>query len=485
MLGANAFAWPYLAGGGFFGSVTTDPALSGGIALALDDGPLVAHPTWIRIDTLDGVGIDSVNVHRGRQDERSKTEPGTVTITGTDTQGLLDPTNSSGPFYGRLDPVKQASVRLYNPTSDSWHFLFRGHVENYSYTVDTSENWNEFEITLVDMLEVINDAEVIPDEAGNTVPAESAGDCFYTGQHVDDRILAVLADSGTAFMGKTWPPSLLQIASGNVFVQGRVYSNRTSLLQVLDEACDAEFPGATNRFITKDGAFAFRGRYYRFRPSFYAASSDADRASGHELVHWHVGDIPAFNGDSSLAVFSGLKFERGKTNLINAALVTPDGISDTDLASNSNFRSDSSSITDFGPRTSGMSLENLITDNADDGNDALQETASFAHATVENYKDPVTYVSSLTFRNPPGSDLSARAQRVWAILTGVELSDEVTVTSTHPGGGGFSAEPHYVESIDYQIAPLQGDEWDVTLTLGLSSKQHFSFTPSSWSPPGG
>jgi hypothetical protein len=473
------------------------PATPAGFSLALDDNPLAENPTWTRIDTLPGVRITDIQIHRGRPTERDKTLPGTVTIRGVDSMGILDPTNTNGPYYGKLDPVKQAAVTLYNPVTADWHWLFRGHVDTYSYTLDVSERFTTFEITLVDMLDILNDAEVIPDQAGNAVPAESAGDCFYTGQHCDDRLLAVLADASTAFMGKTWPASLLVIASGNVFVQGRVYANRTSLLQVVDEAADAEFPGATNRFISKKGEFSFRGRYYRFVPAAYTASSDAERAPGHELVHWQAGDLAAFADDDTVAVCTGLKFERGKANLINAALITPVGITDSQLASNTNFASDATSVADYGPRTSGMSLENLITDNADDGNNALEETASFAAATVHNYKDPVTYVSEMTFRNPPATTSLARRTNVWAILTGVELSDLVTTTSSHPGGGGFKSamgndQDGYVEWITYQLKPLQGDEWDVTLTVGLSSRHHFTWMPTSpssghyshgWNPP--
>lgn len=464
------------------GPSTGSTAAPEGICLAFTNGPLDDPVTWTRIDNQAGVHVTEVSIDRGRGDERSKTNPGTVSIRGYDSVGALDPTNAGSPFSPNVRPVKQASINLYNPVSADWHMIFRGYVDTYKYTVDPSEKFMQFEITLVDMLDMLNDAEIIPDQAGNTVPSESVGDCFYTGQHCDDRLLAVLADSSSAFMASVWPASLLQIASGNVFVQGRVYSRGTSLLQVIDEACDAEYPGSTNRFITKNGSFAFRGRYYRFVPAFYAAANDAARAIGHELVHWDVGDLAAYKLDATLSVYSGLTFELGKTDLINTCMVTPIGITNAQIASGSQFASDSTSITNYGPRTSGMSLENLITGNADDGNTDLQETSSFASATVHNYKDPVTFVSELVFTNPP-EDGSAQETNTWAILCGLELSDLVTVTSTHPGGGGFSAVDHYVESIKYQLAPLEGDTWHVTQTVGLSSKAHFTYTPPSWNVP--
>ena len=458
-----------------------------GFSLALTDHPLTDPVSWTRIDTLSGVEVTGIQIHRGRPTERDKTMPGTVTITGYDSNGTLDPTNTSSSLYPNLVPVKQAAITLYNPNDKTWNYLFRGHISSIKNKLDVSEKFSEFTIELVGMLDILNDAEIVPDEAGNAVPSESTGDCFYTGQHIDDRLLAVLSDASTAFMGSIWPASLIQLATGNVFVQGRVYSRGTSLLQVIDEACDAEYPGATNRFETKDGAFAFRGRYYRFVPTFYIPTDNTTRVSGTEMLHWFVGDHSAFQADNTLAVPAGVEFMVDKTDLINATLVSPLGITDSQLASGSQFSSDSTSITDYGPRTSGMSLENLITDNADDGNTALQETATFSDATVHNYKDPVVFVNQLTFRNPP-KDGTNNYANTWKLLTNVELSDLVTFSDTHPGGGGFNAnsgfeQDHFVEQISYDLKPLKGDEWDVTLTVGLSSRKHFRYMPVTWNPP--
>jgi hypothetical protein len=457
-----------------------------GVSIAFTNAPLDDPVTWTRIDNLDGIHVESVSVHRGRANERDKTTPGTVTIQGVDTKGILDPTNTSGPYYGNLVPVKQAAVTLYNPQAKTWNWLFRGYIDTISHTLHEREDWFDFEITLVDMLDMLNDAEIVPDQAGDTVPGESVGDCFYTGQHIDDRLLAVLADSSTAFMAQIWPATLLEVASGNVFVQGRVYANRTSLLQVIDEACDAEYPGSTNRFIAFDGSFAFRGRYYRFVPDHFIPADNTTRALGTRMLHWSVGDLPSYEANNTLTLYNGLKFEVSKTDLINAALVTPIGISDSALASGSQFASDSTSISAYGPRTSGMSLENLITDNADDGNTALQETASFATATVHNYKDPPITANEIVFRNaaPHDGDYAAR----WKLLCGIELSDLMTVWSIHPGGGGFNLttgveQDHFVEQLVYDLKPLQGDQWDVTLTVTLSSRHHFRYMPASWNPP--
>lgn len=462
------------------------PSPPPGFSLALTAGPLTDDPAWTRVDSLSGVKIESIEVERGRPTEWDKTAPGVVTIRGVDTEGALDPTNPGSPLAPYLVPVKQAALTIKNAHTGEWKWLFRGHVSYIRNTPDASKNWQEFEIQLVDMLDILNDEEVIPDFAGNRVPTESMGDTFYTGQHVDDRILAVLADASTAFMRKVWPVSKLQVASGNVNVQGTVYSRGTSLLRVVDEACDAEFPDATNRFITVDGAFAFRGRGYRFVPTHHIPLDNSTRVSNRRMLHWSVGDMQAFQGGAGdrLAVPTTMSYKIDKADLVNAVLVTAKGVSDATLAGGTLFASDSGSVDAYGPRTGGRSIEGLILGDADDGNNPDQESATYAQAIVENYKDPCVYVDTITFKNPV-ADGTDRYANNWRILTEVELSDLLTYYSTHAGGGGFTTDTgveqdHYVESIKYSITALQGDEWNVQLVLGLSSRHHYRWLSAEW-----
>jgi PKD repeat protein len=453
-----------------------------GVSIAFDDDALTDNPTWTRIDDYPGIMIESIVVDRGRTDERSKTVPGTVTVSGYDTVGALDPTNPTGPWYGKLDPTKQASVAIPNPVDSSWHQVFVGHTAELIWELDISENFGKFEIQFVDMLDLLNDAEVIPDSAGNFAPGENVGDCYYTGQHVDDRLFAVLADTATSFLGVIWPTSKLQIFSGNVYVQGGAYGRNTSMLQIIDEACDAEGSFSTNRFATKTGAFAFRGRYARYAADLYLASSDATRHVSHQIVKWGVGDLPSFASDNTLAVGATFKVQRGKANLINTALCTPQGIPTSKVSVQAVH--DPTSIAKYGVRTGGMSLENLKMSAGDDGNTYIQEAKSFGEAIKGNYKNPVTRVPQMAFKNPPKGDVN-RLANTWSIICGIELSDIVTIYTQHPGGGGLDGVQHFVEKIHYDISQMRDDEWLVTLTLDLSPRAYYSFTPESWLVPSG
>jgi hypothetical protein len=468
-------------------------APTGFLNIALTDGPTVASPTWTRADNLTGVMIETIEIERGRPTEWDKTSPGIATIRGRDTTGALDPTNPSSPLYPNLVPVKQAAICLYDPNAATWNYRFRGHIGYAESNPHESGRWLEFEIQLVDMLDILNDSEVVPDFAGNRVPTENMGDTFYTGQAVDDRLLAVLADSSTAFLQKIWPPDMIQMASGNIDVQGAVYSRGTALLRVIDEACDAEFPDAANRFITNDGQFAFRGRFYRFNPDFYTPHDNRTRAPGTRMLHWYSGDQAAFDagiGAGDMTVVSGQpKIRVDKANLINAALVTAKGVSNAEMAGGTLFSSDSGSVATYGVRTGGRSMENLIiahgtSSSGGAGLNPDQEAATYADVIVHNYKDPVISVMELTLKSPV-NDGTAKYGNVWRMLTQVELSDMVSYYDTHQGGGGFTVgsgleHDHFIESIKYHISALQGNTAMVEMTLGLTSRHYYRYSSPLW-----
>jgi hypothetical protein len=467
------------------------PATLAGIKLAFDDPALEPSPTWTRIDEL--VSVRRWSIKRGRPTERDKTGIGTATISGIDTGGVLDPTNTTGPYYvsgtggsivSKLDPVKQVAIGLRNPVTGAWSTIYRGFAGDWNYDLDISERHITFDIECVDALDILADAEIIPDtgtqfKAGNTVPGESIGDVAYDPGPVDDRIRAALADAALSAGVTEWPAGLMNIFSGNVLVQQTIYSSQTPLLQVIDDASDAEFPGVANRFVSKDGVFTFHGRYARFNPAAY---------SSFDINTWKAGDEAAFAGDSSTAVISGLAFTRGKTNLINAALATPNTIADADIAGQ--FVADATSVAAYGARS--ISFPNLIT-SAHVGRtpniaNAKAETKKYATYYKDNYKDPRTRVSQITFR--PQGLTGPRATATWALICGIELSDVITLTTTHPGGGGFS-EDFFVEGLTYE-ADVQGGATftNVTLTVDLSPKAYYdtvpfvnvaSFTPSSGS----
>lgn len=401
--------------------------------------------------------ITGWSIDRGRTYELDKTGTGTATITTVDTDGVLDPTNASSPFVGDIDPMKPAGIALQNPVTHAWTPLYRGFTSAFTFDLDVTEQVMTGKVDLIDALGILARIEVVPGAAGEaSVPGGSEGDAFYDAQPVDDRIRAALADG-------QWPSALTDIFTGNVDVQGVGYAPRTTILSVIDDAADAEFPGVANRFVSKTGIVVFHGRKARFDPT----------NPQYGINHWHAGDLAAVNASpTTTAPISSLEFARDDTHLYNAVLATPQGIKDADIAGQ--LAKDTASITKYG--VGSLSFENLLTlQGKDDGLDANQETKLFATYYKDNYADPRNRITGITFTPKAVGDIGAAP--LWALMCGIELGDLITLTTTHPGGGGFS-DDFYVEGIHYNAdLQLPTPYTNVTLSLDLSPKAYYDTDP--------
>ena len=80
------------------------------------------------------------------------------------------------------------------------------------------------------------------------------------------RINQALADAN-------WPSGLTSIFTGNVNLHETVYSPGESILTVIHDAADAEFPGVANFYVDRYGVVCFHGRLARFNPSSVASSA--------------------------------------------------------------------------------------------------------------------------------------------------------------------------------------------------------------------
>jgi hypothetical protein len=439
-----------------------------GVSVAFGEDALTATPTYTRLDTPtmigDGLRITRWSSKRGRSYFTDRTQTGTATAEFLDSAGVVDPTNSTGPFYP-MDPNCPFALGLYNPVAADWTTVFRGMVQQVPQQLDVSARFARGQIAAADVMALLALAEIPPgvdfdSSNAGTNTANAIGDTTYAAQTVQDRIKAVLADIGI-------PSGMTNIFSGNVNVQACVYPPGTNALEVLWDAADAEFPGLANLYAAKDGTIDFKGRLARFNPT--------DPSYG--INTWHVGDLPAVAAHSSWAVISDLSFDRDVAKVINASLFSPDNIADADIAAQ--LAASSASIAQFGNRT--YSGANLITAGGvagGDGLDAKDETKLFGNYWVDNFQDAQTRISQVTLTNVRPGAANEAAQ--WLFLCGVEISDLVYVTTTHPGGGGFNLEPYFVEGISYDVRPSgDPDRPLVTVTLDLSPQAYFA---SGWPP---
>lgn len=440
-----------------------------GVCIAPDDSTLEPDPTWLRLD--DGfTRVASYQIDRGRQFELDQTDGGRAEVRINDLDGELDPTNTFGSLYGKLEPLMQAGIARWNPVTETWHSRFRGFVEDFDYQFDPSQKVNYLTLSLVDIYEILETISMQPGAFGDPPPNEvrADGDVFFDNANVDDRILQIIGDAGL-------PVDFFVVFSGNVSLYETVYATGESALTAIQECVDAEFPSVSNFYPDRFGRGVFHGRLAKFDPVGTAASTTPDRWT---YLHLHAGDGAYVDANPAARVqVREFGFNRGTSKVFNSALATPIGILDKDIPGQ--LVEDAVSIGLRGYRS--WAKENLLTETGLlDASDALTETQRFAQYIVDNYASPRDRVTTIGFR--PVHDLDPRATKVWQMLCDIDIADRVDVTVGSPGGGGFNEEPFFVEGVHEEVrGKVAGSAGytldDVTMTLDLSPMAYFTSNP--------
>jgi hypothetical protein len=362
--------------------------------------------------------VTAFETHRGRESEFDKTEAGTAEISLITTDGRFDPTNATGPYYGQLDALKQSKINIQHPIAGTFHDVFTGYVEDWENR-RYGQKHIETTVPLTDGFELLEQAQVPPSGV------HTGGGGFYAAAHCDDRIYAALADGA-------WPAERTRIASGNVNLQAVTYPPGTSMLSIIQDAADGEFPGVANFFMTKEGWARFTGRYIRFQPDTYG------------IPKWRVGDAAACAIDPTLIPIFDMRWTRSKSLLYNTALVLPEGVAAADVPGNR--VTNGVSVNKYGWRN--RDIQGLLTLDGDDGKTGLAECKDFATYYVNNYSTPHDRVYDVEIHGH-----SVRAD-VWDLLLNIEIGHRLEVNTVHPGGGGFNAAEFYVEGIHNYASAL-------------------------------
>lgn len=407
----------------------------------------------------------SWTTQRGRQFELNHTEAGEATVRLRNETGRFDPTNDASPYAEFLLALKQSKINARHPFAGTYHDVFTGYVEDWEFERRGRKSAYA-DLQLVDGFEVLANAQIEPQASGD-------GELVYAVQHVDDRIKAAHADAG-------FPAVKTDIFEGNVDAQERGYGVGSSMLDVIFDAVDAEFPGVANYYMSKEGIARFRGRGFRFSPDFY-------KNNGRPFNRWWLGDAAGIAADPSGTFtaewdtpepagtldydytrvrIQNLKYALGKDHLINWACFFPTGATGSDKAGN--VVRHAASIGKYGKRA--LDPGELIVQTGSGGSTALEQCREYARYYVNNYHVPLPRISEITVAG------STRRPESWDFLLGVEIGDLVHVLTGHPGGGGLNGW-YFVEGIRNDVSQLNGEFVKWITKLDLSPQALFAHYP--------
>lgn len=439
----------------------SDPVGGVRISVALNDGPLVEDPTWTYL-------TDYPNLTAGYDIERLPDEGGNAQVRVYDQDGILDPTNSSGPFYGLIETTLQIQIELYNPTNGNCYSRFRGYIDELAYDVAPFTHQNQagdtvgvttLTISCVTIFALLTKIKMFPGEFGVTPPVGSEGTVYFDPVDVDVRILEVLDNAGIT-------SGFYVVFTGNVTVYEGVYSPGQSPLDPIQEAAESEFPDLAIIYADRFGRFVFHGRLAKFDPAGTASDAGPD---AWDFTHWKAGDGKAVAlSPSDTSQIRTFAFTRGWSRIINEANAMSKGIAETDIPGQLVKDTVSMGLRGICPwdKQELLTRSGLLT-----GNNANDECKLFATFQVANNAEPRNWITEISFKSVHPSRVGAAAN--WDQLCRADISDLIDVTMSHPGGGGFNAEPHFIDGIHETAEPLNGEYAMVVQNLTLSPRALF------------
>lgn len=315
--------------------------------------------------------IQAAQVRRGRNPLTDVFQTGSASIRIADQNGDFDPSNTSGPYYQLLQPLRKIQLSAIDPATGLEHNMFSGYITGYQYqqSRDTGEV-SYTTITAVDGFQLLNLGTI------STITGAVAGET--TGTRVG-RILDAVG----------WPTGMRDVDTGNTTVQADPGTVRTAL-SALQTVATTEY-GAL--YVDASGQVVFQER------DFTTASV--------------AGTPTVFADDGSGIAYSQLQWVLNDAQIFNEANVTATGLA-------KQTASDATSISTYFKHS--YNVDNLLMQ-------TTTEAMDYAKAYVASRKDTSIRADSITL------DLTTAnyASGVTAALT-LDYFDPVTIKQTQPGG---------------------------------------------------
>lgn len=223
---------------------------------------------------------NSISIRRGRDRVTDHYNNGTATITFTDLTGDFDPSNTSGPYYGEILPMRQ--IRISADYSGTEYFLFTGFITSWDYQYQMGFDGAFVTIQAEDAFRLLNLAQI------EEVPSAVAGDLPGT------RINLLLDEAG-------WSNGLRSISLGEVPLLDDPQTPRACLpaLQLIEDTENGAL------YCDPNGNVVFKSRI--------------------DITTSAIATPTVFSDDGTEIAYQGIDFALDDSELANDVIVEADG----------------------------------------------------------------------------------------------------------------------------------------------------------------
>ena len=244
-------------------------------AMILDTGILgtniLADAAAVIVDVSNQVNY--IQTNRGRNALADQFQTGTLTLRIVDQNGDFNPTNTGGPYYGLLTPMKK--VQITATYGANTYSIFSGFITSYVNTQPKDATEVAYTtIQAVDAMRLAQNAQV------STVTGATAGDLSGT------RINQILDEID-------WPATMRDIDAGLTTLQADPGTPRTSLAAL--QTCSNSEYGAF--YVSTNGEFVFQDRSVTAGSIGGTVTIFNDNGTGiaYANANWKLDDTLIFN----------------------------------------------------------------------------------------------------------------------------------------------------------------------------------------------
>jgi len=248
-----SFAQAFIIGSGVFGT------------------NVLADSAGIIVDVSNQV--DQITTIRGRDAQSDQFQTGQLTMRIVDQNGDFNPQNTSGPYYGLLNPMRKVQITaVHNGVT---YPVFVGYITGYSTTTPKYVGDVVYTtITAVDGFRLFQNAQI------STVPGSAAGD--LTSARVSQILDSI-----------SWPNAMRSIQTGQTTVQADPGTARTSLASM--QTCEITEYGAL--YVDRVGTVVFANRNFTTASVNATATVFNDNGTGISYFNamWILNDVLIYN----------------------------------------------------------------------------------------------------------------------------------------------------------------------------------------------